>query len=184
MAKAGSDTEVYGLTRDWLVWVITVACIVPVIACLLYAAIAPSEAGWLAFFALLGAALVFGCYLYAPVEYRLSPSHLIVHRVGPDYQVAWEAIASIEAVDARAIAPLLRVGGVGGLFGYFGFYWGRGVGRMRAYLTRRDHLVLVRRKQGLPLLLAPDDLEGFLRSVAKRVETYGPRHPDQQRQPL
>lgn len=55
----------------------------------------------------------------------------------------------------------VRIFGVGYFFGSYGLFWMRGFGRFRFWATRRGPYVTVRRNQGLPMVLTPDDPERF-----------------------
>jgi hypothetical protein len=56
---------------------------------------------------------------------------------------------------------VVRLFGVGGFFGSYGLFWARGLGRFRAYATQSAPGVLVRRSGALPLIVTPDDADGF-----------------------
>ncbi|MGI9431002.1 MAG: PH domain-containing protein [Myxococcota bacterium] len=58
----------------------------------------------------------------------------------------------------------LRVG-VGGLWGGFGWLWTRLGGWVEFYISRTDGFVLVERRDGMPLLLTPEDPEGFAEAL-------------------
>jgi Mn2+/Fe2+ NRAMP family transporter len=61
----------------------------------------------------------------------------------------------------------LRLFGVGGFFGTYGLYWSEVLGRHRMYATRAGGImVVVRRRDGLPILVTPDDSAGTLAAFA------------------
>jgi len=71
----------------------------------------------------------------------------------------------LEAADfKREFGFGLRVG-VGGLWGGFGWLWTRLGGWVEFYVSRTDGFVLVERRGGTPLLLTPEDPEGFAEAL-------------------
>ena len=72
-------------------------------------------------------------------------------------------IASVETTPPMGLG--FRLFGVGGFFGSYGLFWARNLGRFMAYVTRRGPSVLLRRRGALPVMVTPDDPEGFVRTL-------------------
>jgi hypothetical protein len=82
-------------------------------------------------------------------------------------------IESVEVIDHSEAfgAGCWRVFGVGGPFGMYGRFHSRPLGGFRAAVTRRGDLVLVRLRDGAPLVLSPAEparLADSLRAAATR----------------
>jgi hypothetical protein len=58
---------------------------------------------------------------------------------------------------------------VGGWFWSGGLFRARGIGNVRAWLRRLGPTVVVRRKEGLPLLFGLDDPEGLRAALQRRL---------------
>ena len=102
--------------------------------------------------------------LMAPRAVRLTPEALVIERFcWPAFRVP---LSSLERVsrgpDAKLAGGVLRIAGVGGWFWSGGLFWVKGVGKVRAWLTRLGPTVLLTRKAGLPILLGVDDADGLL----------------------
>jgi hypothetical protein len=94
----------------------------------------------------------------APVAVEVDGGELrVVRRMWRPFSVALTEIERVEVAPAVTLTSAVRVFGVGGFFGVYGLLWVRGVGRVRAFLTRRGAGLRVRRRGALPLLLSPDD---------------------------
>jgi hypothetical protein len=114
--------------------------------------------------------LLLGMLIFAPHKYVLTPTSLVVFRLGPKVRIGFDQIESIELlVDRSLLGGVVRVMGVGGVFGYYGLFWGWKAGRFRAYITRTDRLVLIRRKQADPVLLSPRDPNAFVEQVKRQI---------------
>ena len=84
----------------------------------------------------------------------------VERRMWRPFAVPMFEIERVEPAPDVTLASAVRLFGVGGFFGIYGLLWIRGVGRVRAFLTRRGPGILVRRRGLLPVLLTPDDAAG------------------------
>jgi len=103
---------------------------------------------------------------FAPRAYIVTPSHVVVHRLGPDVKVPRDRIRHVQPIPGRLRAPL-RLWGAAGFLGAWGWYYNRDLGVFRAYVTRKDQTVILRLTESKPLVLSPDDPEGFLEALAE-----------------
>ena len=107
------------------------------------------------------------------VSWAMAPCALAVE--GDELRVerrAWPALrVPLETVTAAEPVALsgrtLRIAGVGGFFGSYGLFTNGQLGRFRLYATRRQDAMIVRRRQGLPIVITPDDIPGAVRALSK-----------------
>lgn len=106
-------------------------------------------------------------WLFAPRGYDLTADELLVRRpIGP-VRIATREITAIERPTSPVIGMSIRLFASGGLFGVFGLFWSSKLGRFWMWGTRPDKLVLLRLRDGLPVILTPDDDE----ALASRLNT-------------
>lgn len=105
--------------------------------------------------------------LVVVVAYGLSPRG---YRVSPDGRLQvvrrWFGSKSFRVNSVEATPMLFGLGGIrlagsGGAFGWYGWFWRKGTGRYRAYVTDRAQLVLCNGPDGL-VVISPDDPAGFV----------------------
>jgi len=100
------------------------------------------------------------CYATAPVAYHLSGDRLTVFtHVG---RREFGPVVKVQRV-GRNIWWGIRLFGNGGLFAGTGFFWSRGYGLFRAYVTsaRRTDMLMVE-TPGRKVLITPQDPDAFL----------------------
>lgn len=97
------------------------------------------------------------CYLFRPIEYQLTDSQLIIHRLLKDVVIERSDIADLRQLAPEQLSGSIRTFGVGGLFGYFGEFSNPKLGSMTWYATRRDNAILVTTNDNKRLLLTPDE---------------------------
>jgi fumarate reductase subunit D len=102
-----------------------------------------------------------------PTGYRVEPGRLVIERIArAPVTLACSEITSVEAGDPKDVwRRALRLWGNGGLWGITGRYTSRGLGRFEAYATRRDRCVVIRRRNGTPWLLTPDDPDALIAAL-------------------
>lgn len=116
-------------------------------------------------------AIVGGCWLFAPQGYLCDERGVVVRRAGPDVVIRWEEIESIEPTEGRVQwvrKASVRLAGVSGLFGWYGAFYREGKA-YRMYATRLSPLVVIRRRDRWPVVLSPDDPDGFIEAVRERI---------------
>jgi hypothetical protein len=101
-------------------------------------------------------------YLTFFITWGLNPSGYVVTlktieiiRPFKSIKIRKEEIESISEIDTNQIGLGLRTFGSGGLFGYFGWYSSKKIGRHLSYTTNSNHLVLIKLKSGLKILISP-----------------------------
>jgi len=110
-----------------------------------------------------------GTWVFAPLGYQVTGDGVIVRRPMGALRIPAANLASVERVPSSAIGLGIRLCASGGLFGVFGLFWSKGLGRFWMWGTRGDHLVLLRLRTGLPVLLTPDDDEGLTKAAVALV---------------
>jgi hypothetical protein len=117
-------------------------------------------------------ALVLGALV---LSWAMAPRAIVVD--GDELRIerrAWSALR-VKRAEIVSAAPLARLGervlrlfGVGGFFGSYGLFRSSTLGRFRLYATRSGMAVLVRRTEGLPIVVTPDDVDGMIEAVDPR----------------
>ncbi|MEZ0453782.1 PH domain-containing protein [Sphingobacterium thalpophilum] len=103
--------------------------------------------------------------LFRPLNYRVTDTHLIIHRPLKDIVMERNAITNIERLDDAIVQKSVRTFGVGGLFEYFGKYANRTNGSMTWYATRRSSAVLICTNDNKKVVLTPDMPEEFMTTL-------------------
>jgi hypothetical protein len=96
-------------------------------------------------------ALLYACYLYAPVKYEIRDQTLTVHR--RINQKEFTGVTGCTIPDTP-FPKALRIWGNGGLFSFSGRFWNRPWGTFYAYVTHHRHpfLLLVGTRKGKVLI--------------------------------
>lgn len=108
------------------------------------------------------------CMLLKPLNYEIIEDNLIIRRLIKSVRINRSDIESLELIDKTSLAGTIRSFGVGGLFGWYGKFANSKLGDMTWYVTRRDKLVLIIKKDGKKILISPDEAEAFV-SAFKEV---------------
>ena len=109
--------------------------------------------------------------LMAPRSVRFSFGELRVVRLAwPSFNLPWSGLVSVErGPNVKLLGSgVRRVAGVGGWFWSGGLFRADGVGNVRAWITRLGPTIILRRLEGLPILLGVDDVEGLLQALRER----------------
>ena len=106
--------------------------------------------------------IYFITFSFRPVNYKITNSQLVIHRLFKDVKIERTNIKSVELIDKNKIGGAIRTFGVGGLFGYFGNFTNFEVGKMTWYATRRDRTVLVCTNDNRKIILTPDEPAAFI----------------------
>jgi hypothetical protein len=116
--------------------------------------------------------ILVGTTMLTPTAVLLTAEALEVERLAwPSFRVPLAELVSVEEGPRSAIltGEVGRVAGVGGWFWSGGLFRARGIGNVRAWLRRLGPTVVVRRKEGLPLLFGLDDPEGLRAALQRRL---------------
>ncbi len=109
--------------------------------------------------------------LFAPQGYEIDEKYVRIKRLGRDLELPRAEIESAEPIDAEGMRTTVRICGCGGFLGHYGLFFNARFKMFRAYITRRDGLVLIEMTDGRRYLLSPEDRTGMLTMLpAKRVD--------------
>lgn len=106
--------------------------------------------------------IYFIIFAFSPINYRLSPDELVIHRFLSDVKINRNQIKSVELLDKNAIGWAIRIFGVGGMFGYYGKFANKKLGSMTWYATRKNNTVLIQTTDNKKIIVTPDDPEKFV----------------------
>ena len=123
---------------------------------------------WLIAVALLVPCVLMVAVLFAPLGYAVTPSGIVVRRMGPNVFIDRRQIAEVRRMRPRDVGLVLRTFGSGGFFGFFGWCYSRPLGHFKAYATNRRNLVLVQLADGAKFLLSPHPAETFVEILRLR----------------
>ncbi len=105
---------------------------------------------------------------FRPSRYQVTAAELSIiwpmrSRAIPRHDVASARILDLAGFRA-AYGQTVRIG-AGGLWGTFGWLWNPRAGRLDVYVTNLGPWVVVERRSGRPLVLSPEDPDGFARAL-------------------
>jgi hypothetical protein len=106
---------------------------------------------------------------FAPKQYRITSDSILVNRLfTKDIKIPLSEVYSAEPVNYKYVfKKSVRIMGSGGGFGIYGTFTSPSLKYFKAYMTRRDKLVLIRTTDK-PFVLTPDDPEGFIDAVQQK----------------
>ena len=109
------------------------------------------------------------CAGFAPRKYKITGDSILVCRVfAKDIKIPKVEVYSVEQVSYKyAFKKSIRIFGSGGGFGIYGDFTSPSLKYFKAYMTRRDKLVLITTTDK-PFVLTPDDPEGFIADVQRK----------------
>jgi len=107
---------------------------------------------------------------FAPRQYQITDDLILVNRLfAKDVKIPLSMVYSIEPVSYKHVfKKSVRIMGSGGGFGIYGAFTSPSMEYFKAYMTRRDKLVLIRIPDK-PFVLTPDDPEGFIAAVQQKA---------------
>jgi len=110
-------------------------------------------------------------YLLAPSGYEVRDDAFAIQRHGiSPILIPLATVGSVEQASRdQVFRGAVRWAASGGLFGYYGAFQSPGLGYFKAYATDADRLVILRLKSGSPVVVSPDDVEGFVATVGERI---------------
>lgn len=108
-------------------------------------------------------------YAFRPVNYQLTDSHLIIHRMLNDVKIERSEIHSLQLLDRKKLKWTIRTFGVGGLFGYYGKFANSALGKMTWYATRMDKAILIETNKNKKIIVTPDDPEKLIADYESSV---------------
>ena len=103
-------------------------------------------------------------FLYQPLGYELTMDNIEIHRRINKFYIPKNEIDSISHISGSELGNTWRMMGNGGLFGYTGYFHSSNLGKMRWFVTQRNHYVIIRKTDGKKILISPDDPDGFVQA--------------------
>lgn len=108
--------------------------------------------------------------IWAPMKYIVTNNEVIIKRIGPDIIISQADICAVNCMPYdQVFSGAVRTMGCGGLFGIYGNFKSSSMGKFRAYMTRRNKLVVIATNER-PFVLTPDDTEGFVTAVDRMLK--------------
>lgn len=117
--------------------------------------------------ALAGALLLVlaGCMLLCVRGYAIEGHRLQIHRLITVTEVPLDGLTRVWA-DPAACKGSVRMFGNGGLFAFTGWFYNRGLGRYRAFITDFRHAVVLRLPERT-VVISPADPQGFIHQLVE-----------------
>lgn len=109
-------------------------------------------------------------YVLAPQKYLVTEKAVIIKRIGPDIVIPLADVCSVNRMPyGEVFRRAVRTMGNGGLFGIYGNFKSASMGKFRAYMTRRNKLVVIATNEK-PFVLTPDDAQGFVAAIDEMLK--------------
>ncbi len=108
-----------------------------------------------------------GCYLFSVRAYELTEVELIIHRPLKNKVIFLNEIENVKTME-KGLKGTIRTFGVGGLFGYFGRFYSLKIGATTWYATKRKGMVLLGLRNGIKLVVTPDNVTDFVRELLQK----------------
>jgi hypothetical protein len=126
----------------------------------------PEEAGWGIRVAIrvLPVVLLAGCALFTVRGYEVADGCLSVRRL---FWLTRIPIRTLTDAEERrgSFGWAWRTCGNGGLFSFSGWYFQKSLGSFRALATRTGDVVILKFSDRRPIVVTPDDIDGFVEAV-------------------
>ena len=104
---------------------------------------------------------------FAPMNYAITSSEVMVNRLGPNIVVPIGDIYDVQSLKRKELGLLpLRVFGVGGFCGSYGYFWSSRLGLFKTHITNTRTLILIKYSDNKKILLSPGKPQEFLDTVA------------------
>ena len=108
--------------------------------------------------------------VWAPIKYIVTDNEIIIKRIGPDVKIPFTDISAVNRMPySQVFKGAIRTCGNGGLFAIYGNFKSPSMDKFRAYMTRRDKLVVISTSDK-PIVLTPDALQEFINAVNLALE--------------
>lgn len=111
-------------------------------------------------------AVILICALLAPRAYRIADDQLIIQRVLFPIAISRLDVVGVERAEPGALSGAIRVCGIGGLYSSTGWFYKRGMGLFRAYVTDSSHAVIVATRKR-KFVLSPADPTTFIECLQR-----------------
>jgi Bacterial PH domain len=118
---------------------------------------------------LIPVALVMGCALFCIRGYTLTPDMLIIQRLFWQTRIPLAGLQSAE-FQPQAMRGSIRTFGNGGFYSLTGYYWSRGLGSYRAFVTD-THRTVILRFAARTIVVSPGCPENFVRELSPNLRS-------------
>jgi hypothetical protein len=108
-------------------------------------------------------ALILGCALFTVCGYSITPEHILVQRLFWTTRLPRQGLQSA-VFEPGVMRRSLRTCANGGLYAFTGWYWTRGVGAFRAYVTH-GAMTVVLRYERRRFVLSPSPPAEFVKAL-------------------
>lgn len=108
--------------------------------------------------------------LWAPIKYIVTDNEIIVKRICPNVKIPFAEVSAMNRMPySQVFKRAIRTLGNGGLFAIYGNFKSPSMGKFRAYMTRRDKLVVISTNDK-PIVLTPDAPQDFINAVNQALK--------------
>ena len=107
--------------------------------------------------------------MFATRSYSVTADYIKIHLVGGSFSVLMNEIESINRINWLSTVTGFRFG-FGGFGEYFGLFYFSKLGKVTAFVTNRNDLVLIERRDGKKLLISPERPDEFVDFVRNARE--------------
>ena len=104
------------------------------------------------------------CALFAIRGYSITPDAILIHRPLWVTRLPRTGLESA-CFQPNAMRRSIRTFGNGGFFSFSGFYWNKGFGAYRAWVTDPSRTIVLRYRPKRTVLLSPAAPDQFLRDL-------------------
>ncbi|MFT5193722.1 MAG: hypothetical protein ACI9EW_003503 [Cellvibrionaceae bacterium] len=162
----------------WGLFVKVISALITVLICTVFWLAAPissdnESVAFRMFLILLPVLLLGSSALFIILRYEISSENIEVVRVVGRTKYRLDNIKSVE-FEPTSTDLSIRTFGNGGLYSISGFFRNTQLGAYRAYVTNAANCVVIRRKQGSPIVLSPHDPIRFVEQVTLSIEIINP----------
>lgn len=115
--------------------------------------------------------IIFVCWLYAPIGYRIDNKFLVINRRIKNFSVDISEIISVKLLTEKEIKGGIRMLGVGGVFGYFGLFHFPKIGACTLFATQKNNMILIETIKKKKFIITPDETD-LLIDLTGKIKDY------------
>jgi hypothetical protein len=112
------------------------------------------------------AVLIAAITAFVPLGYAVTDEAVVIRRPIRSIRIPLTRVSEARRIE---LTRIVRVFGVGGFFGAWGRFTSTQLDSFRAYVTQRGNLICLHLKDGDPVVLSPDDPDGMVAEIQRRV---------------
>jgi hypothetical protein len=106
-------------------------------------------------------------YLFRPLSYVLTEETVIINRPVSKVAIRLQDIEQAKKITYSDLSITIRLFGSGGFFGYFGIFYSSTFGKLKAFMSQRKNLLLIKTFKHGTFVISPGD-ESFVQAVLTR----------------